>query len=187
MTKHPEAARGTLPSDREVLVTRAFSAPRSLVYRAYTEPDLMRRWLLGPPGWTMPVCEMDVRVGGSFRWRWRSEEDGSEFGFHGEFVEVEPEERLEQNQIHDPGDVGGEMGEDGECRVTVTFEETDGMTTVRTLVDLGSKEARDAAMSTGMTDGMEANYQSLDALLTEEGPAEAGPAADEVRSERPGA
>lgn len=167
MTTHPEEARVTLPSDREVLVTRAFSAQRGLVYRAHTEPDLIRRWLLGPPGWTMPVCEMDVRVGGSYRWRWRSEEDGSEFGFHGEFVEVEPGERLVHTQIYDPGDVGGEMGEGGESMVTVTFEEGNGTTTVRTRMDFGSKEARDAAMATGMTDGMEASYQSLDALVTE--------------------
>lgn len=167
MTKHPGEAQVTLPSDGEVLVTRAFSASRALVYRAYTDPELVQRWLLGPPGWTMPVCEMDVRVGGSFRWLWRSDEDGSEFGFHGEFVEVEPRERLKHTEIYDPGDVGGEMGEGGESMVTLAFEEEDGMTTVTTLIDFGSKEARDAALATGMTDGMEMSYQSLDSLLAE--------------------
>ena len=81
-------AQVTLPSDREVLVTRQFNAPRDLVYKAYTTPALVQRWLLGPPGWSMPVCEMDVRVGGKFLWRWRNDEDGKEFGFHGEFREV---------------------------------------------------------------------------------------------------
>jgi uncharacterized protein YndB with AHSA1/START domain len=85
-----DKAQVTLPSEREVKVTRSFRAPRALVYRAYTEPELVRRWLLGPPGWSMPVCEMDVRVGGRFRWLWRSDENGSEFGFSGTFREVQP-------------------------------------------------------------------------------------------------
>ena len=70
----------------EVKVTRSFKAPKALVYRAYTEPALMRRWLVGYPGWTMPVCDMDVRVGGSYRWRWKNDEDNSEFGFFGVVV-----------------------------------------------------------------------------------------------------
>ena len=78
----------TLPNDRDVVVVRAFNAPRALVFDAWTKPELVRRWMLGPPGWTMPVCEMDVRPGGKFNWRWRSEKDGSEFGFTGEFREV---------------------------------------------------------------------------------------------------
>jgi uncharacterized protein YndB with AHSA1/START domain len=131
-----EKAQVTLPSDREVKVTRSFRAARPLVYRAYTEPALVQRWLLGPPGWSMPVCEMDVRVGGRYRWRWRSDQDASEFGFAGTFREV-------------------------------TFTEDSGITTVTTLIDFGSKEARDAAVATGMTDGMEQSYQLLDALLSE--------------------
>ncbi len=89
-----EKAQVTLPSDREVKVTRSLKAARQLVYRAYTEPALVQRWLLGPPGWSMPVCEMDVRVGGRYRWRWRSDEDASEFGFAGTFREVQPLSRL---------------------------------------------------------------------------------------------
>ena len=69
-----DKAQVTLPSDREVKVTRAFKRPAT-VYRTYTEPGLVQRWLLGPPGWSMPVCEMDVRVGGRYRWRWRSDTD----------------------------------------------------------------------------------------------------------------
>lgn len=167
MATHPREARVTLPSDREVCVTRAFRAPARLVYEAYTKPELVQRWLLGPPGWEMTVCEMDVRPGGQFRWRWRSDEDGSEFGFRGEFVEVEPGTRIQHTQIYEPGDVGGTMGEDQESLITVTFSESDGITTVTSVMDFGSKEGRDAAMSTGMTDGMEMSYQNLDALLQE--------------------
>ena len=162
-----EKAQVVLPSEREVKVTRSFRAPRALVYRAYTEPQLVQRWLLGPPGWSMPVCEMDVRVGGRYRWRWRSDQDGSEFGFAGTFREVQPASRLVHTEAYDPGTVGGGFP-DKDAIVTVSFTEEAGVTTVTTLIDFGSKEARDAAIATGMTDGMEQSYQLLDRLLNEQ-------------------
>lgn len=165
MVRALQKAEVSLPSDHEVRVTREFDAPRHLVYRAYTEPRLVQRWLLGPPGWTMPVCEMDVRVGGKYRWRWRSDADGSEFGFHGEFLEVSPPRRIVHTEFYDPGDVGGDMG-DG-ALITVTFTEKDGVTTMTSLMDFKTKAARDSAMSTGMTDGMEQSYQLLDRVLAE--------------------
>ena len=162
-----EKAQVTLPSDREVKVTRSFKAARPLVYRAYTEPALVQRWLLGPPGWSMPVCEMDVRVGGRYRWRWRSDKDASEFGFAGTFREVQPPSRLVHTETYDPGTVG-DAHPQSEALVSVTFTEDGGITTVTTLIDFGSKEARDAAVATGMTDGMEQSYQLLDTLLSEQ-------------------
>jgi uncharacterized protein YndB with AHSA1/START domain len=159
-----EKAQVTLPSDREVKVTRSFKAARQLVYRAYTEPALVQRWLLGPPGWSMPVCEMDVRVGGRYRWRWRSDKDDSEFGFAGTFREVTPPSRLVHTETYDPGTIG-DAHPQSEALVSVTFAEDNGVTTVTTLIDFGSKEARDAAVATGMTDGMEQSYQLLDELL----------------------
>ncbi|MCA9573350.1 MAG: SRPBCC family protein, partial [Myxococcales bacterium] len=159
------------PSDREVAVLRSFRAPRDRVFAAYTQPDLVRRWMLGPPGWTMPVCEMDVRVGGSYRWRWRSEAEGAEFGFHGTFEVVDPPSRLRHLESFDPGDVGGSMAEAGTATVTTTFEEHDGVTTVTTLIEYASKEERDAAVATGMTDGMEMSYALLDTLLADAAPA----------------
>ena len=162
-----EKAAVALPSEREVRVTRGFRAPRALVYRAYTEPALVRRWMLGPPGWTMPVCEMDVRVGGAYRWRWRGDEDGAEFGFSGTFREVEPNARIVHTERYDAGTTGTGMS-DGDALVTVTFTEDGGVTTVTTLIDFGSKEGRDAAMATGMTDGMEQSYQLLERVLAEE-------------------
>lgn len=163
-----DKAQVTLPSDREVRVTRSFKASRTLVYRAYTEPELVRRWMLGPPGWSMPVCEMDMRVGGRFQWRWRSEENGSEFGFSGTYREVLPASRIVHTEAYEPGEVGG--GYPGpEAIVTVTFAEDGGVTTVTTLIDFGSKESRDAAVATGMTDGMEQSYQLLDGLLGGDG------------------
>lgn len=159
-----DKAQVTLPSEREVKVTRSFRAPKALVYRAYTEPQLIQRWLLGPPGWSMPVCEMDVRVGGRYRWRWRNDQDGSEFGFAGTFREVEPGTRLVHTEAYDPGTVGDGYPSD-DAIVRVTFTEEQGVTTVTTLIDFASKEARDAAMATGMTDGMEESYLLLDKLL----------------------
>jgi uncharacterized protein YndB with AHSA1/START domain len=162
-----DKAQVTLPSDREVQVERSFRAPKALVYRAYTEPEIVRRWLLGPPGWSMPVCEMDVRVGGGFRWRWQSDRKEGAFGFSGTYREVQPPSRIVHTEAYDPGTVGGGYpGED--AIVTITFREDDGVTTVTTLIDFGSKEARDAAMVTGMTDGMEQSYQLLDGLLEEQ-------------------
>jgi uncharacterized protein YndB with AHSA1/START domain len=159
-----EKAQVTLPSDREVKVARSFRAPRTLVYRAYTEPALVQRWLLGPPGWSMPVCEMDVRVGGRYRWRWQSDAGGKEFGFAGTFREVQPTSKLVHTEVYDPGTIGDAHPQD-EALVTVRFIEDGGVTTVTTLIAFGSKEARDASVASGMTDGMEQSYQLLDALL----------------------
>lgn len=162
-----DRAEVTQPSDREVQVTRSFRAPQALVYRAYTEPELVRRWLLGPPGWSMPVCEMDVRVGGRYRWRWRSDENGAEFGFSGTFREVRPPSKLVHTEAYDPGTVGDDFPRN-DAIVTVTFMLEGNHTTVTTLVDFGSTQARDAAVATGMTDGMEQSYQLLDRLLDEQ-------------------
>ena len=157
-------AEVSMPSDREVQVKRSFDAPARLVWQAYTEPDLMRRWLSGTPGWTMPVCEMDVRVGGKYRWRWRSDERGQEFGFSGEHLEVVPRSRIVHTQYFDAGDLDASMGSEPSV-VTVTFVEAGGITSVTTTIKFASKADRDAAFSTGMTDGMEENYKRLDGVL----------------------
>lgn len=157
-------AEVSLPSETEVLVKRSFDAPVEFVWRAYTEPDLVRRWMLGPPGWSMPVCDMDVRRGGAFRWRWRSDEEGHEFGFSGEFLEVLPYSKLVHSQFYDQGDLQDSMGQEG-ATVTVHFEQTGGVTTVSTCIRFATQGDRDAAVSTGMTDGMELSYQLLDTVF----------------------
>ena len=161
-TKSQHKSAVTLPNDRDVVVVRAFNAPRALVFDAWTKPALVQRWMLGPPGWTMPVCDMDVRPGGKFNWRWRSEENGAEFGFSGEFREVERPSRIVHVERFDPGDVGGEMGE---AVVTSVLTEKGGVTTMTMTIRYESKAVRDAALKTGMTDGMEMSYQKLDELL----------------------
>jgi uncharacterized protein YndB with AHSA1/START domain len=107
---------------------------------------------------------MDLRVGGKFRWRWRSEE-GAEFGFHGEFREVVRPSRIVHTETYDPGDVGGNMG--GEALITAVLTETGGVTTYATTIRYQSKADRDAALKTGMTDGMEMSFAKLDALLAD--------------------
>lgn len=159
-------AVASLPSDTEVLVQRSFDAPASLVWRAYMEPELMRCWCCGMPGWSMPICEMDMRVGGKYRWRWRSDDNSQEFGFFGDVLEVVPHTKIVHTQAFDPGDMGISMG--GEpAIITVTFQETNGITNVTTTIKYASKADRDAAFATGMTDGMEMSYQNLDKVLAE--------------------
>ena len=158
-----EKTQVTQPSEREVKAVRSFKAPRELVYKAYTTPELVKRWLGAHPGWTMPICEIDARVGGKYRWRWRSNDEGKEFGFHGEFKEVNAPAKLVHSEYFDPGTFGGDMGEG--AIITVEFTEDKGITTLTTLMDFGNKRARDAAVATGMTDGMEQSYQVLDGVL----------------------
>jgi uncharacterized protein YndB with AHSA1/START domain len=153
------------PSEREVLVKRSFDASVNLVWQAYTDPALMRRWLTAIPGWSMPVCEMTTHVGGKYRWRWRDNANGKEFGFTGEMLEVALHSKIARMQIYDTGDCDfGSMGGEPSI-ITVTFNETNGITHVVTSLKYASKADRDAPMSTGMTDGMEMNYKQLDAVL----------------------
>lgn len=150
-------------SETTVEVRRSFNAKRDMVFMSFTSPELIKRWMLGPPGWEMPVCEMDLREGGKYRWRWRSKADKSEFGFFGVFQKVMAPQQLSQTQTFDPGTLGGDMG--SECLISARFSEENGITTVTTEIKYQSKEDMEKALATGMTDGMEMSYQQLDAIL----------------------
>ena len=160
----PKPLEVTLPSDREVRVVRSFKAPRQLVWDAHTKPELVVKWMLGPPGWTMPVCEMDVRVGGAYRWRWKSQEAGKEFGFFGTFMEVNEPNKIVFEEHYDPGDVGGPMTSEPAI-ITNEYTESKGVTTLTVTMLFASKEARDGAVASGMTDGMEIGYARLDDMF----------------------
>ena len=149
----------------DLVLERTVDVPPSLVWKVWTTPEHLMPWFCPKP-WRTTECEMDLRPGGEFRWRWRSNEDGKEFGFHGEFREVVVPSKIVHTEIYDPGDLGGSMGDEAAI-VTVTFVERDGRTTVKTSMDFGSKGSRDAAMGTGMTEGMEQSYRLLDAVLAE--------------------
>ena len=155
----------TLPSEREVRVTRAFNAPRQLVWDAHTRPELIARWQ-GYDGWEMPVCDMDVRVGGKYRWQWRNREDGMQFGFFGTFTEVDVPSKLVHAQYFDPGNSDFAMPEGDPCIVSLELSEERGVTTLVCTLTFVSRDARDEAVSTGMSDGMGHSYTRLDDLLT---------------------
>ena len=157
--RFPDSFKIYTPGDREIQVSRDFDAPRSLVFDAFTKPELVRRWLLGPPGWTMPVCETDLRVGGSYRYVWRSEEDGSQMGIRGVFREIAPVERLVATERFD------DAWYPGEALDTTVFEERRGITRTTITILYESQEARDAARRSGMEYGMAAGYDRLETLL----------------------
>ena len=159
------SAQVTLPSDREVRVTRSFKASRQLLWDAHTKPELVVKWMLGPPGWSMPVCEMDVREGGAYLWRWKSDADGKVFGFHGTFNEVNEPAKLVHDEYYDAGDIGGSMPASDPALVTLDLSETNGVTTLICTMRFASKEARDGAVATGMTDGMEMGFARLDEMF----------------------
>jgi uncharacterized protein YndB with AHSA1/START domain len=155
----PDSFEVSLPSDREIEVTRDFDARRGLVFDAFTKPELVRRWLLGPPGWTMPLCEIDLRVGGAYRYVWRSEKDGSQMAVGGVFREITPLERLVASEKFD------DAWYPGEALGTTVFVETRGITRTTITVLYESREARDTARRSGMEYGMAAGYDRLEALL----------------------
>jgi uncharacterized protein YndB with AHSA1/START domain len=148
----------TTPTDREIVMTRVFAAPRKLVFDAWTKPELLRRWLLGPPGWTMPVCEIDLRVGGAYRFEWLGQ-DGTTMGMGGVYREIVFPERIVNTQLFDQDWTGGEtLG-------TLLLTELGGKTTLTNKVLYSSREARDGALRTRMAEGVEAGYARLDEIL----------------------
>jgi uncharacterized protein YndB with AHSA1/START domain len=148
-------AKLTLPSDEQILITREFDAPRHLVYTAWTTPELVRHWWSGRRG-RMTVCEIDLRVGGA--WRYVMLAGGEhEIAFHGEFRELVPDERIVYTEVF-------EAMPDGETLNTATFEERDGRTTLRLLTEVDGKETRDAIIQSGMETGVQEQMELLEQL-----------------------
>jgi len=150
----------TMPSDLEIVMTRVFDAPRHHVFDASTKPERLTRWF-GPRDWTMPVCEIDLRPGGAWRFFMRKD-DGSEMGMHGVYREVAPPERLVTTEIFD-GDNFEEMGS-GTLN-TLIFEERDGKTTMTATVLYKSREDRDAVIQAPMEQGAAESFDRLAELL----------------------
>jgi len=146
----------TTPTDREILMTRVFDAPRQLVFDVWTNPEHLPQWLLGPEGWTMPVCEVDLRPGGAWPFVWRRA-DGTEMEMRGEYREVTPPERVVSTESW-----GGDWPE---TLNTLVLSEENGKTTLTNTVLYPSKEARDNALKTGMTEGVIASFDRVAASL----------------------
>jgi uncharacterized protein YndB with AHSA1/START domain len=144
--------------DTNIIVTRHFAAAPEAVYRAHTEPSLIQKWLLGPEGWTMPVCISDAKPGGKFRYEW-SNGKGQGFYVTGEYLELEPHSRIvhvERMFLPDPTP---------DNHVETRFD-PDGTGTLMTMrMTLPDEQTRSAMLATGMEHGMEASYQRLEGLL----------------------
>ena len=146
--------------EREIVMTRMFAAPRALVFEAYTKPECVRRWLLGPEGWAMPVCEINLRVGGRYRYLWRHP-DGSEMGMSGVFNEIVVPERIVCTEAFD------QPWYPGEGLDTLILKEHHGTTMLTLTVLYVSKDARDAVLKSPMESGVKASYDRLAAILEE--------------------
>ena len=146
----------TLPTDTQILITREFDAPKDLVYKAFTTPELIKRWWVAKRG-DATVADVDLRVGGKWRYAMVAE-GGFEVAFHGEYREVVPNERLVYTEVFE----GVPGGDDAPAVNTVTFTERDGRTTLTNLVDAPSREVRDMIIESGMEDGMQDAFDLLE-------------------------
>jgi uncharacterized protein YndB with AHSA1/START domain len=153
-----ESLKVTTPSDREIAMSRVFDAPRDLVFDAYTKPELLKRWLGVQRGWTLAVCEIDLRVGGTYRYVWRGP-DRPDMGMRGVFREVVRPGRIVATEKFD------ESWYPGEAESTMTLVEQGGRTTLTLTVRYESQAARDAVLKTPMAEGVGAGFDTLAELL----------------------
>ena len=144
--------------DREIVLTRVFGAPRRLIFDALIRPELVRQWLLGPPGWSMPVCEIDLKVGGAYRYVWRHT-SGREMGMGGLYRAITPQQRIVCTELYD------DAWYPGEALTTTTLVERRGATTLTTAILYVSKEGRDKVLTSGMERGVAASYERLAEIL----------------------
>jgi uncharacterized protein YndB with AHSA1/START domain len=155
--KNTGTLKVTLPTDREVVLTRVFNAPRQLVFDAFSQPELLKRWF-GPRGFSLITCEVDLKVGGGFRFVLRGP-DGRDMGMRGVYRELAPPDRSVHMESFDDFP--------GSSQVTTTFVEKDGKTTMTATVLCESKQIRDAVIQSGMEHGAAESYDKLAELLEE--------------------
>ncbi len=144
--------------DREIVITRVFDAPRRLVFDAFTKPELVKQWLLGPPGWAMVVCEVAAKVGDRYRYVWRHD-SGAEMGLGGVLREIVPPERIVATEKFD------QSWYPGEAVGTIILVEQDGKTILTQTIIYESREARDVVLKSPMEQGMAASYNRLAEVL----------------------
>ena len=150
--------------EREIVMTRAFDAPRQLVFDAYTKPELLKRWLYGPEGWTLAVCEIDLRVGGKYRYLWKGQ--GTEMGMGGVYREIVAPERIVTTEKFD------EPWYPGESIGTVVLTERSGTTMLTLTLQYESRSARDGVLKSPMESGVAMSYDRLENLLDRSVPAQ---------------
>ena len=157
--KNPGGLQVTTPSDREIAMSRVFDAPARLVFEAWTKPEFLKRWLGVFGGWTLEVCDIDLKVGGSYRYVWRGA-DGVAMGMRGVFREIVPGKRLVTTETFD------DPWYEGEAVGTVTFVEQGGKTTATMSIRYASTQIRDAVLKSPMASGVGKSYDKLEELLT---------------------
>lgn len=157
---HAAEVRITTPSDNEILITREFDAPRHLVFDAMSRPELLKRWLSGPPGWSMVECESDARVGGTFRHLWHGPEN-QQMSMHGVYREIVQPERIARTEKF----AFGCDAQPGEQLATMVLTEVGNRTALNLTIRYDSRAGRDAALGSGMERGIAASYENLDQLL----------------------
>ena len=143
--------------DRDIVMTRTFNAPRHMVWEAYTKPELLKRWLLGPDGWYFIQCDVDLRVGGKYRYVWKNDEKNQTLGLGGEYREIKAPAKLVCTEAFDDFP--------GEAVSTLELAEHNGVTTLINTVRSPSREARDGMLQTGMEKGVGRSYDRLDDVL----------------------
>jgi uncharacterized protein YndB with AHSA1/START domain len=152
----------TLPTDEQILITREFAAPKHLVYKAWTTPELVKRWWNAKRG-EVTIAEIDLRVGG--KWRWVMIADGGfEVGFHGEYLELVPDERIVTTEVYE-GLPEGVSEEEGGTVNTATFAEAEGRTTLTLLIQAANKTSRDAIIDSGMEAGLQDALDLLEQVV----------------------
>ena len=149
----------TTPGELEIVMARDFDAPPDMIFDALTKPELVKRWLLGPPGWSMPICEIDLKVGGAYRYVWRHE-DGREMGMGGTYREVVRPERIVNTELFD------EAWYSGECLVTTHLTEQGGATTMTVTLRYDSRAIRDGVLESDMESGVAPSYDRLEEIVT---------------------
>jgi len=148
----------TANGEQGIVITRAFNAPRQLVFDAFTKPELVKQWLTGPPGWSMPICEIDLRVGGKYRWVWRHT-NGTDMGMGGVYREIVPPQRIVSTEKFD------EAWYPGEALGTIALVEQSGKTILTQTIQYESREARDSVLKSPMEGGMTLGYNRLEEIL----------------------
>jgi uncharacterized protein YndB with AHSA1/START domain len=159
MTTHSGTLKILSQGDREIVMSRVFDAPRHLVFEAFTRPELLKRWLFGPDGWTLATCDVDLRVGGAYRYVWRRDASGTEMGAGGIFREIVPPERIVSTERFD------NSWYSGEAVGTILLIEQGEKTAFTQTMCYESREARDAVLKSGFESGVAASYDRLDGVL----------------------
>lgn len=159
--RNSETFEVTTPGEREIVMTRLFDATPEQVFDALTKPELVAKWLLGPDGWSMPVCDIDLRVGGEFRYVWRSNENGTEFGVNGTYREIEAPGRIVHTELFN------DDWTNGESVVTNTIVGESRKTRLTMSVTYSSREVRDMVIETGMSKGVATSFDRLEVIFGE--------------------